>query len=1520
MAQLGSLGRASFGSPISSLFRGGSTGGDLSSPAPAAPQLESSPAAGPVLATTVDLRLLDAEEAPGNQLQAAPFVDDDMSDDDEDMGAAQVPMEPPAAAVVASPEGKTAPPETPPAATPPAVVAAVRPPSVAAQVADCKAKILELQRSKDQRLQQEDYMGAHEAKQLILEQEQKLQALRQSLDGMPTPSRASGAGLASPQGPRVSLAVGFSHRQSVAGSTASLEAAAAVAAAGLAKAEESGSLAAASTASPEDAQEEQDIEVEGSEASEETSCWRPVSGRSDLMELQSEEVTKFPFRLPCDTFDRLYPYQRAGVAWMARLMQKGAGGVLADEMGLGKTIQVCALLNGARKAGATHALLLMPVSLLAQWAQEAKIWCPGWPVYTYYGTAWQRAKALRGIRKPQGGILVTSYSLVSNTEDLFEVAVEEAPEPKRRRGRLPGGQKAAKRLKTGDDDDVEQAEEDEEEPQEPEMPPGELPAVGKSRPWDVVVCDEAHRMKNISTLLGKSLRKLKSSSRILLTGTPVQNALQDLWALMDFAHPGLLGNHATFVKTFSEPIDRGSVRGAKVWAIELKKHLSVQLRALISPHMLRRTKLGAGLMVDTGADGSAAEDVAMEDTEDGEEVVGQIKKLPPKKETIVWLYPSTEQLAAYQKVLEKSEVIREACSKGKLGIEVFRAIGLLKRLCNHPLLLLPTPKPGAWAELLKDVQSAEASSPEAEAEVAAQILAHAEAETEGEAEAEAEAQSRDALQDDDQEMLPSEAVADESDIPGAAAGAAEEDARSGRAVEMLLRKLPRGQQAVLEQSAKLRCLASLLPALAEKGHRTLVFSQSVKMLDLIQICCLKPKGLRCLRIDGMTDAQSRHEKVNKFNEQRDRFQCMLLTTSVGGVGLNLTSADRVILVDPAWNPATDAQAVDRAFRIGQTKEVRVYRLIMNGLIEDKMFRLQVFKMGLTRTALESGQQQTYFSAREIRALFEWTDPAEGETRKMLLEKHGEEAEERVKEAALEDGSGRMEGDSGEADPGWFEAGPAVALSDFACLFSNTVQEEEVQDENFSAQVAEAQDKLGAADEKLLAKQQARAETEASRDRAAKELEEAGASFEQLKDKKLRADEALKDKRGELTQARKLEQTAQLRLDKAAKARSSAQERHANAQVVLESYTEAGETATRQSSEAVQGARTAEEAFAKVLADAESQLGVVDDRGCSKGGGAVDAAGDRVRKAAKALDKLKAAMENSLTRQVEFESTEEELAKADQGHAEAEAAVTELEGEEEVSAQLRSAEVAQRSRERERKRLEELQAKAAQRSEASRESVLQALQAFIEAGLWFSDSFQKTQSRPVKMEQVKSAQAAVKAAIKPLTSHWQAVRKAREAQGKASNQRRKVTQKLSAAIASKVDAELQATASEKEHLEATEEEAQLRAERGARESELGATEGAKAAVELEDADMKRRRDELKAAQPRAKEDLKIARLAEKEALNERQALHTQCSRREKEQMQLEEAKNTAVSTLKAEEYKTGQVSEAYDQRWTKKASE
>merc|ERR1712139_13749 len=196
----------------------------------------------------------------------------------------------------------------------------------------------------------------------------------------------------------------------------------------------------------------------------------------------------------------------------------------------------------------------------------------------------------------------------------------------------------------------------------------------------------------------------------------------------------------------------------------------------------------------------------------------------------------------------------------------------------------------------------------------------------------------------------------------------------------------------------------------------------IKLMDLVELCILKSLGITYLRIDGSTDVQSRADRVQQFQTRPDKFQVMLLTTSVGGYGLNLTGADRVVLLDPAWNPAVDAQAVERVYRIGQRREVRVYRLVMSGLIEDKMFRLQVFKMGLTKTALEAKQQQRYFTSAEIRGLFEWTDPSQGETRNLLLDKHGEEQENVAMVNAQHD-----------CGQSWLEAGPAVGVSNFSML-------------------------------------------------------------------------------------------------------------------------------------------------------------------------------------------------------------------------------------------------------------------------------------------------------------------------------------------------------------------------------------------------------------------------------------------------------------------------------------------------------
>ncbi|CAE7341034.1 CHR24 [Symbiodinium natans] len=1325
------------------------------------------------------------EQEAGNQ----PTCDDDMSDSEAERGS-----EPPTAredeaaqesetveevdtpmpeASTNADEEASAPNASRPSTTP-------RRRSIAAQVADCKAKIAELQKLKVQRLEEEDYIGAHEAKQEILAHEQSLQALR--LETMPTPTRG------------------------------------------------------------EDSKDEDDASRARSEDLE--AAWRPHPDDTNLVTLEALDGQGLPFVLPADTFDRLYPYQQKGVAWMARLWQKGHGGVLADEMGLGKTIQVCALLNGARKAGATHALLLMPVTLLDQWSREARLWCPGWPVYTYYGTPSQRAKALRGLRRPMGGLLLTSYSLLSNCEDLLEVQVEDVPEPTHRRGRKPGGEKPSKRRKLDDDDGFDEGGDSEEELLEPELPGGELPALGSRRSWDLVVCDEAHRMKNMSSLLAKSLRKLKSSCRILLTGTPVQNALQDLWALMDFAQPGLLGNHATFVKTFSEPIDKGSVRGAKVWAVELKKHLAEQLRALIRPHLLRRTKVNAGL---TGGASDVAEDVDMEGAEnEDKDIEGVVTKLPSKRETIVWLVPSEEQKAAYKKVLEQSEVIKEACVKSKLGIEVFRAIGLLKRLCNHPLLLLPMPTMKDWANLLQEVQ-ASAEDAGGSNEIS------------------------DAEQQDD-------VTATETSPEAVPAADQQDDAQCGQDVESLLKSLSRSRQEVLLQSSKLRCLARLLPELASQGHRTLVFSQSVKMLDLVQICCLKPHGLRCLRIDGQTDTQARAEKVTKFNNQPERFQCMLLTTAVGGVGLNLTAADRVVIVDPAWNPATDAQAVDRAYRIGQTKEVRVYRLIMSGLIEDKMFRLQVFKMGLTRTALEADQQHRYFTAKEIRALFEWVDPSQGETRALLREKHGEGQEADVAAAAAEDGS-----------DAWMQT-PALDLSDFACLYGSS-GEDDVQDEGFSAQVAEAKQKLEAADEKLRQKQQSRQEAEAEVARLAKEIEEVSACVEDAKEKRLRAEEAWKDRRSDLLQARKGETGAQQRLEKAGCNVITLQDRLLNHQHSLTTANEDVETAGLKAGEAAETSKENHQTFVQALSSAEGQLGLVDQRGAATGDCAADAAPDRLKKAQKALDKLKTSIENNSFRQAEYETLEEDVIKVEPG------------------------------RERERHRLDQLITKALQRAETSRENVLREVQNFVEAGMWFAESLQKTQKRPVRMDQVKAVQSAVKAAFRQLPKAWQAVRSAWEAQTKAGAQRRKVALRRATAVQAKADAEAAVQSALNEQKEAEAEEAQLRGERGAKESDLAAAEAARQAAHQREADVKRRRDELKAQQPAARDAVKAARAEEREADAERKALHARAEKREKEQELLEEAKSTAVRQLKNEEYDANQVVLAYEEkRGSKKAQE
>jgi len=1354
---------------------------------------------------------------------------------------------------------------------------------VAVQVSRHKARLAELQALKQKHLEAEDFFEAQRVKDMIAAEEAALVAIRQSQDTLPTPTRSArggvGADVPAPPAPA----------EDEVPAKASAEAAEAPSQAqALEEAPE------APGAAPED------------RTAERRDRWRWKSSQdAELMELHVEpkegEEREHPVKIPMEIFERLYEYQKEGVAWLASQWHRSQGGILADEMGLGKTVQLCAFLAGVRKSGATHALILLPVTLLDQWAREAKVWCPGWPVYTYYGTAAQRSSALRGISLPQGGILLTSYSMLSNTDALLEVAIAQAalpPKPKKRPSEKSAAKAAAKRrkLETGAEEACDEAAE--EVWPEAEMPPFGLSEAGQTRAWDVVVCDEAHRMKNISTLVSKSLRRLRSRCRLLLTGTPVQNALQDMWALMDFAQPGLLGNHSTFVKQFSEPIDRGSVRGASPFAVALKSHLAKQLRGLMAPHLLRRTKVSSGMLSAEAA--GEAPVVAMEE-ESIQEAEGW-KPLLPKRETVIWLLPTEEQEIIYKKVLEKSDVIRQAAEKGKLGVEVFQAIGLLKRLSNHPLLVLPMSKPGAWKEVLGDAVETLPSAPTRETTEDAVVPT-----------------------EETSASLTEAAVglASEQGLSTGAVSNASDDARAGRAAEMMARRLPRSADSLLAQSAKLRCLALLLPALAKRGHRTLVFSQSVKMLDLVQICVLKPNGLRCLRIDGKTDAVTRGEKVLKFEEQQDRFQCMLLTTSVGGVGLNLTSADRVIMVDPAWNPASDAQAVDRAYRIGQEKEVRVYRLITSGLIEDKMFRLQVFKMGLQQMALGADQQQDIFSSKEIKALFEWGDPAMGESRKLLRDKFGEASEDAIKELAVEDGA---------LDEGWLGDWLAAGASDFSALSrapAPAAASEVLGDEAVAAEVEDAKQRLKVAEESATTAEEAFKAAEERCASLAQGIVDAGTAVTAASASRKAAEETLSERRGAVTAARKAGGTAQLGLQKLMKVSLQTKQAQGRDVQMKAQTSQAAENMAKSAEDARSMARSAEETSSKAFANAAAVLEaeIWDEDGKARVDTgvrcpllSVDVKPEALTRTRKALERVRAALDVAAIRQAEVEAVEDELLVMDQdavkNHVAAAGAKSEgPDGEEAPSpskadAATAAAEAAAFWAEN-RPQLEQVQERSHQKSDAAREAASKAVSAFVEAGLALVESFYQTQHQKVKAAEVKKAKVEAKDAFKQLGPAWTATRKAQETWLKASAARAKADRRAGEAAAALVESDAALSISEEMLRAALQEDAERTEELQVCETRLCEAEAARCDAEADEIRWRQRREELKAEAITARGALIPAKAVFREAAAEQSKVFKSFEKVEKAQLNVEKAKHEAVERLLSEEYNATQVVQAYE---------
>ncbi|KAJ4296768.1 ATP-dependent DNA helicase Hrp3 [Kalmusia sp. IMI 367209] len=448
-------------------------------------------------------------------------------------------------------------------------------------------------------------------------------------------------------------------------------------------------------------------------------------------------------------YGKLRSFQLHGLNFLAHNWVRGTNVILADEMGLGKTVQTVSFMNWLKHDRRQQGpfLCVVPLSTMPAWADTFNNWTPdiNYVIYTGGGEARRIIQDCELLvdgnpRKVKFNVLLTTYEFVlSDWQFLSQIK------------------------------------------------------------WQFLAVDEAHRLKNRESQLYEKLLQFSAPSRLLITGTPIQNTLGELSALMDFLMPGKV--------TFDENVDLASEDAS----IKL-----AELSAAIQPYMIRRTK---------------------------EKVEND---LPPKSEKILRVELSDIQLEYYKNILTRNY---EALNEGGQGQKqsLLNIVMELKKASNHALLF-----PNAEAKFLKENATKE-------------------------------------------ETL----------------------------------------KALITTSGKMMLLDRLLAKLKADGHRVLIFSQMVHMLDILTDY-MRLRNYQYQRLDGTVPASDRKIAIDHFNAPESEDYCFLLSTRAGGLGINLMTADTVVLFDSDWNPQADLQAMARAHRIGQQKPVSVYRLVSKDTIEEEI--------------------------------------------------------------------------------------------------------------------------------------------------------------------------------------------------------------------------------------------------------------------------------------------------------------------------------------------------------------------------------------------------------------------------------------------------------------------------------------------------------------------------------------------------------------------------------------------------------
>lgn len=549
------------------------------------------------------------------------------------------------------------------------------------------------------------------------------------------------------------------------------------------------------------------------------------------------------FKVPGEIFSKLFNYQKTCVQWLWELHQQGVGGILGDEMGLGKTIQVIAFLAGLHHSNkiSKPILIVCPATVMKQWFTELSTWWPCFRCVIFHSMGAIFDKKMDEIDKE-----ALDRFLMSNDEIGYDDYVNERISTSKENEVL--NKKSTKRnvqkIATVANHLKNTMESIKERGHVIITTYAGLQSNSKlllAEEYDYVILDEGHKIRNANTSVAITAKKLKCANRVILSGTPIQNNLNELWSLFDFIYPGKLGTLPVFQDQFSTPINEGGYANATNLQVQTGYNCAVELKNMISPFLLRRVKA----------------DVA--------------KDLPNKKELVLFCKLTKAQRHQYISFLNSEELnkIRKGKFQALIGIDH------LRKICNHPDLVLD------------------------------------------------------------------------------------------------LKKRPKDYGNPL-RSGKMQVIKQLLLDFKNKGHKTLLFTQSRQMMTILESFLRDDIGFDYLKMDGSTSIKSRQTIVDKFNKNKD-IDVFLLTTKVGGLGINLVSATRIIIYDPDWNPSTDLQARERAWRIGQTKEVIIYRLLVGGTIEEKIYHRQIFKQFLTNKILKDPNQKRFFKMDELQDLFSLND-------------------------------------------------------------------------------------------------------------------------------------------------------------------------------------------------------------------------------------------------------------------------------------------------------------------------------------------------------------------------------------------------------------------------------------------------------------------------------------------------------------------------------------------------------------------